>query len=554
MCLTEKGKIVAGPDQTSFLIASRILIIALVVSAWPLSLKTTSLPRDMHEAEIMLREGSLDSLEWEFLQPYYVEPINVPRGELSLLYDAFDVRVENLPVSREQLAAYRPWDQAAKERFFRDYPELAKYEPILSFSEGDGRRMSNAGLALSVGNDLTTAASSRFCLRFAPGVAVTGSISHSDTTALWVKRSVTATMPGIVSLDAGNFSLAADHGLFYGYFPDAPAAPVTTLSNWEYAGSHAWNGLYLRSARWSKTQVSAFFHERPTERAFGIFCDADVAEALRVSAGVSRLDRGPADTGRLADDYFIHYGVSGTAAGFVYRINAGTARSSPLSMPVEAQCSRRARDGAAFSVLVARLPAGSALARSKIAFDCRNELDLSDSASASDITLADCRTSLALSEAFATSASLSFVTSGSRAALTAGAGVAGKWLVNYRLSYDYRMSTALSQETHKAQIVVERALSRSVKPELSCNVYLRDDGFGSVNARIPVAVSVPGGMTIVPYVAAYANTLRTRSYTGGLKQEFHITGETWCDCDASTSLDENNKQEWNVNARANFCF
>ncbi len=541
-------------DKNPFWFASQILILVLVIAAWPLSLKTTSLPRDMHEAEIMLREGSLDSLEWELLQPYYVQPINVPRGELSLLNDLFDMRVENLPLSRDQLAAYRPWDATAQERFFRDYPELAKYEPILSFSEGNGRRLSDAGLAISVDNDLRTSALSRFILRLAPGVDVSGSIAHADTTALWVKRRVSASVPGIVSLDAGNFSLNADNGLFYGYFPDAAAAPVTTLSNWEFAGSRAWNGLCLKSARWDNARISAFFHERPTERAFGVFCDAGASEAVRVTAGVSRLDRGPLDTSRLTDDYFVHYGLSGDAAGFSYRVNAGTARSSPLVVPVEAQCSRRARDGASFSVLVARLPAGCALPRSKIAFDCRNELDLSDSASASDITLADCRTSLALSKSFATSASLSYVTSGSRAALAAGAGVAGTWLVKYRLSYDYRMSTAAAQETHKAQLFVERALSRYVKPEFSCNGYVRNDGFGSVNTRLPVVVSLPGGMNITPYAAIYANTSRDRSYTAGLKEEFRITGETWCDCDASTSLDENNRQEWNVDARAYFCF
>jgi hypothetical protein len=554
--LNERGTGVAAFHRNPFGFASSILVLALAIAAWPLSLKTTLLPRDAHEAEIMLREGSLDSLEWELLQPYYVQPINVPRGELSLLNDLFDMRVDNLPVSRDQLASYRPWDATARERFFRDYPELAKYEPILSFSEGDGRRMSDAGLAISVDNDLRTSALSRFTLRLAQGVSVTGSIAHADTTALWVKRRVSASAPGIVSLDAGNFSLNADNGLFYGFFPDAAAAPVTTLSNWEYAGSRAWNGLCLRSARWDNARISAFFHERPTERAFGVFCDAGATEALRVTAGVSRLDRGPLDTSRLTDDYFFHYGLSGAVSGFTYRVNAGTACSSPLGVPVEAQCSRRTGGarGASFSVLVARLPAGCALPRSKIAFDCRNELDLSDSASASDITLADCRTSLALSKSFATSASLSYVTSGSRAALAAGAGVAGTWPVKYRLSYDYRMATVASQESHKAQLSVERALSRYVKPELLCNAYVRNDGFGSVNTRLPVVVSLPGGMNITPYAAIYANTSRERSYTAGLKEEFRITGETWCDCDASTSLDESNREEWNVDARAYFCF
>jgi hypothetical protein len=531
---------------------AQLFALSLCCAAWPLSIRTTVLPRDMHEAEIMLREGSLDSLEWDLLQPYYVAPINVPQGELALLCDLFDMRLGNLPVSQEQLSVYQPWDAAARDRFFADYPELVKYEPILSFSRTGVRHAATAGMAVSADNRLRTTASSRFSVQPAAGVLMNGSIGHGDTADLWVKRSLSVSVPNILSIAAGNFAMAEDNGLFYGYFPSG-SGPVTTFSNWKYAGSRAWNGLCVRSDRWNAARISAFYHERFTEQALGVFCDAGPSEALQVTTGVSRIAHGASDSMRPANDIYFHCGLSGSASGFDYSVNGGSAKSNPLAVPVTAQCGRKS-GSASFSVLVARIPGGVALSRSKIAFDCRNELDMSDSAAWGDLTLADCRTSLALSRAFATSLSMSYIASQNREALAAGAGASGKGWVDYRVSYAYHMSTAAQQETHKASFSIERSLSRFVRPGILCDCYLTSAGFGSVRGRLPVAVSWPGVLLVTPYAEVYANTSQARSYTAGLKEELHISDRTWCNCDASTSLDQTNAQEWNINARAYFCF
>ncbi len=465
------------------------LVVALCCTAWPLSLRTTSLPNDMHEAEIMLREGSLDSTEWQLLQPYYIQPINVPQGELALLNDAFDPCVRTLPVSQEQLSRYFPWDKAAQDRFFTDYPELVKYKPILSFSKPDSRRMSGAGLALSVNDRLVTQTTSRFSLQPGWGIAVAGSIGHGDTADLWIKRGASIAVPDVASLCAGNFTMGADNGLFYGYFPGG-AGPVTTFSNWKYAGSRAWNGLLARSDRWSNARFTAFYHERFTEKAFGVFCDAGPSCALLFNVGVSRLAPGASDSARPLDTYFFHYGFSGAARGFEYSLNAGSPRIDPKAIPLTAQCSRK-KDGSGFSVLFARLPEGLALSRSKIAFDCQSELDESGGTPASDITLADCRTSLALSRLFVTAFSVSYVTAADRSALTAVAEAAGKGVVDYKASYSYHMSTAASVETHRAALSVERELSKSIRPSLLCDCYLTSSGFGSMRGRLPVAITCP---------------------------------------------------------------
>jgi len=527
-------------------------ILFLYVVAWPLSLRTTLLPSDVREAEIMLREGSLDSTEWQLIEPYYVQPINVPRGELSLLNEMFDLRIGALPVTAQALSCYYPWDKDAIGRFFADYPELVKYKPILAFSVSDEAHMSSAELALSTSNTLATTALSRFTLEPGFGVTASGSISHGDTADLWVHRVVTCSFPNIASLSAGNFVMGEENGLFYGYFP-VDTEHVTTLSNWEYAGSRAWNGLFVRSDRWSKARFSAFYHERPTEKAYGIFCDIGPSDLVLFNGGVSRLASGISGAAPVADDYFFHYGVSGCDKGFEYSINAGSPRSSPLSVPAFAQISRKS-ENEGFTVVLARLPAGLALSRSKIAFDCRNELDLGDSVNSSDISLADCRTSLSLSRALFTSLFISYVSSAQRAALTAGAEVSGRSFIEYKASYSYHMSTAASLETHKIDVTMERAINKFIRPSVVCNCYFTSAGFESVRGRLPVAISWPQDLLFAPYVALYAGSTGDRSYTTGIKEELRLSQRTWCDCDASTSITQTNSREWNINARACFCF
>jgi hypothetical protein len=527
-------------------------ILFLYFVAWPLSLRTTILPSDAREAEIMLREGSLDSTEWQLIEPFYVQPINVPQGELSLLSEVFDVRIGALPATAQALSRYYPWDKDAIARFFADYPELVKYKPILTFEVSDEAHMSSAGLALSTSNTRTTTALSRFALEPGFGVAASGGISHGDTADVWVRRVVTYSFPNIASLSAGNFVMGEENGLFYGYFP-TDTGRVTTLSNWKYAGSRAWNGLFVRSDRWRTARFSAFYHERPTEKAYGVFCDIGPSDLWVVSGGVSRCAPGISNTAPVADDYFFHYGVSGCAKGFEYSINAGSPRSSPLSVPASAQISRKSQNEG-FSVIVARLPAGLTLSRSKIAFDCRNELDLGDSISSSDISLADCHTSLSLSRALSTSLFISYVSSAQRATLTAGAEASGRSFVEYKATYSYHMSTAASLETHKIDLTIERAINKFVRPSVVCNCYFTSAGFESVRGRVPVAISWPQGLLFAPYGALYAGSTGDRLYTTGIKEELRLSQRTWCDCDASTSITQTNSREWNINARACFCF
>jgi hypothetical protein len=528
-----------------------LFILRLYFLSFPLTLRTAILPRDIPEALLMLKSGALDSLEWNMLETYYIQPIEVPLGELGYLNDLLDNRLQDLPVSPDMLARYEPWTAADIARFFSDYPQLKKYEPILSFSRAGARRFSNAGLAVSSDETWKTTALSRFLLQPYRGISIQGTADLVDTALLWKRRTASAAFPGIVSFEAGNFQQIKDGGLFYGYFPNDNRTP-TTLSNWAYGMSNTWNGISIQSDCWKNTQVSAFFHDRATEKAFGFFCEAEPNEALRFKAGLSSLETVAQDSAAHARDYFLHCGVSVNRNGFGISVNTGLEQSRPLALPLSAELTKKSK-GAEFKVLVARIPASLSLPRGRIAFDCRDELDEKDSAGP-DISLVDCSTGFRVSDALFTTMGLSSVLQGGTAALCATAGASGTVYFDYRVLYTYRMSTAASQETHAVFISIDRAFSPRVKAGLSVRSYSSNTGYQSAFSRVLAEFRLLPGLQISPYVTLFGDTGREWTGSLGFKQALRLFEKTWCEWDIATSTDGKNEQKWNLNARAYYCF
>ena len=528
-----------------------LFILGLHFLSFPLSLRTSMLPRDIHEALLMLKSGALDSLEWNMLQTYYIQPIEVPLGELGYLNDFLDNHPQDLPVSPEQLGRYEPWAAADIARFFLDYPQLKKYEPILSFSHAGARRFSNAGISISSDETWNTTVLSRFSLQPWRGISIQGTAGLGDTALLWKRRTASAAFPGIVSFEAGNFQMIKDGGLFYGYFPNDNQT-TSTISNWRYGMSGTWNGLSLKSDCWKHTEVTAFFHDRTTEKAYGVFCEAGPNDALRVKAGVSSLETAAQDNVAHARDYFLHCGVSANKNGYGISVNTGLEQSRPLALPLSAEFTKKGK-GAELKVFMARIPASLSLPRSRIAFDCRDELDAKDSAG-SDISLVDCSTGVRVSDALFATMNLSSVLQGGTAALCATAGASGTVFFDYRVLYTYRMSTAASVESHAAFVSIDRALSPRVKAGLSVRSYSASTGYQSAFSRILAEFRLLPGLQISPYVTLFGGTGREWTGSLGCKQTLRLFEKTWCEWDLSASTDNKNEQEWNLNARAYFCF
>ena len=535
----------------SILFLLLIFVLGLHFLSFPLSLRTSMLPRDIHEALLMLKSGALDSLEWNMLETYYIQPIEVPFGELGYLNDLLDNHLQDLPVSPEQLGRYEPWSAADIARFFSDYPQLKKYEPILSFSHAGARRLSNAGFAVSCDETWNATALSRFSLQPWRGISIQGTGGLGDTALLWKRRTASAAFPGIGSFEAGNFQLVKDGGLFYGYFPNDNRT-TTTLANWRYGMSNTWNGISMKSDCWKHTQVSAFFHDRTTEKAYGVFCETGPDDALRVKAGVSSLETTDPDSAAHARDYFLHCGASANKNGFGISVNTGLEQSRPLALPLSAEFTKKSK-GAELKVFVARIPAALSLPRSRIAFDCRDELDAKESAG-SDISLVDCSTGFRVSDGLFATMDLSSVLQGGTAAICATAGASGTVFFDYRVLYTYRMSTAASVESHAAFVSIDRSVSSRVKAGLSIRSYSASTGYQSAFSRILTEFRLLPGLQISPYMTLFGATGREWTGSFGFKQALRLFEKTWCECDLSGSMGNKNEQEWNLNARAYFCF
>jgi len=518
---------------------------------FPITLRTSVLPRDVHEASLMLKSGALDSLEWSMLQPYYVQPIEVPAGELTYLNDLLDNRLQDLPVSGEQLARYEPWKPEDIAKFFSDYPQLKKYEPILSFSHAGMRRMSDAGVAVSTDESWNTTALTRFSLKPHQGISLQGTAGLGDTALLWKRRTLSAAFPGIASFEIGNFQQIKDGGLFYGYFPnDNP--PTATLSNWQYGMTGTWNGLSAKTDCWKHVEVSAFFHDRLTEQAYGVFCEAKPNDVLRAKAGISSLASAPQDSTAPARDYFVHGGVSMNKNGYGIQINTGLEHSRPLALPFSAEFTTKS-SGAEVKLFTARIPGPLTLNRSRIAFDCKDELDAKDS-SGSDISLIDCSTGFKVSNALAATMDLSSVLQGGNAALSATAGASGKLFFDYRVLYTYRMSTATSVESHAALVSIDRNFSSRVKAGLSIRTYSSSTGFQSAFSRMVTEFDLLPGLSLGPYATLFGTTTHEWDASLGVKQELRLFEKTWCEWDLASSTDEQHQRKWDMNARAYFCF
>jgi hypothetical protein len=485
------------------------------------------------------------------LRPLYVQPLVVPIGELAYMADLLDLHLNNLPVSPEELKPYEPWAKQDIARFFSDFPELEKYGPVLSFSKTKARRPISVSLALNADDAWKTTALSRFSVRPIAGISVSGSLGHGDTAVLWKRRTAAVEVPNMVSVQAGNFSAPLDGSLFYGYFPK-DIRGQSTVANWIHGQSRTWNGLFIQSERWRAVQVSLLYHERPTEKIAGVFCEAVPAGRVHVTTGVSRLTTDTSGREAPETEYYVHCGVAGRVAGFGFRVNTGAGQRHPCALPLSAEISRKAEHGE-LTVLFARIPASAGLARSKIAVDCGNELDLNDSAGA-DMTLADCRTAFRFSNAFRTAVDVSCVTSGQRDALTASASASGSGVVDYRAAYSYHMSTAATVESHSAVVSLERGVVRWLSTGMSCMYYMASAGYQSASIRVPLDFYLPNGLAVRPYASMFASTSGGKSWSVGLRQSINLFERTWCVADIETSLDENKKQVWDFNASAYFSF
>ena len=224
------------------------------------------LPEDERSAVMELEEGTLDSATWELLKPFYTQPLSVPLGELRYLRDIFPDLPEDLSVRDEVLSRYEPWTVATIDVFFKDYPYLIAFKPILSFATEKTPSVAHVAFFSRLsGYSDQFRQSVRFTVTPVKEVRADGTVYFEDNYARWQRRRILLKIPHVGKIQAGNFSFIMNKGLFYGYFPSSGPSGDEVKHNWMYGQSRTGNGFSSETPLGKTWNVNSLVHIRETE-------------------------------------------------------------------------------------------------------------------------------------------------------------------------------------------------------------------------------------------------------------------------------------------------
>jgi hypothetical protein len=325
------------------------------------------LPADESEALRMLGEGALDSATWVQIEPFYNNPVCVPCGELDALALFVPERSADLPVSADALDRYEPWDTESIERFFNDYPWLREFRPIMTFSRAGATWGAVSARYYRSGLDNYTGKQAGFDLSPISPLSFAGRFGITSEAAMVQQRSMRAGFSPLGTLSLGNCGPPSDDGLLLGRFHAYETDSTNALDQWRYGTLRSWNGAVWRLAGEGRSaaSVTAFGHDRPTERAAGFRSEFHPWHSVAVRAGASYL----ATTDSVSDRrpfFAAHLGID--AALERWKINASTCLTmhDGVYAPVIVSIEHR-RDRALVDAVVTWLPSGLAAPRSSVA-------------------------------------------------------------------------------------------------------------------------------------------------------------------------------------------
>jgi len=530
--------------------AAWFLICAVAALSFPATM--SSLPKDEYEASVMIREGLLDSLDWARIKQFYVQPVNVPSGELQYLKELTDLRLIDLPTSPSRLQTYEPWSSSDVRRFFSDFPYLAPFESILSFETAPAAHRSRLSLSVQSDQTMQPLAMSSFAASTGPEFSASGSAFHRDSAMRWRERMVDVHLAGVARIELGNFDGETDHGLFFGYFPFAKDTQ-TFVSNWRYGFSRTWNGIMAVTDCWNRVQISADYHERQTENVQDVSCKADLGSASAVGVGVSRMAPSYSNAG-LQSVYYLRAGLSGNVMGFDVSLHTGIDPAHALAVPFTFSAATRSHGGSV-TMTVARIPGSLSMPMSSLAYLCRRDLDtVAHGGAFPDLTLAQCRTSTTMITGMETTMDLCSVVGGRSAEVEAIVHSRGHSIVDYEIEYGCRGGSGAFSTAHTVSLTLAREFPGLVTAHVSCAYFHKENGFESVFFRVPVDIAVIPAVSFAPFVTFYSNSERENSTGIGMKQSLYCFAKMWCEWSGQVARNERSSLEWDVHVRSSFVF
>jgi hypothetical protein len=254
-----------------------------------------TLPEDEIEAASMLSHHEIDSSLWVIIEPFYQQPISVPYGESGILMQLFPELDLDIPVREELLARYSPWDKPKIAQFFRDYPELVYYKPILDFSMNVP--VKSGRICVSVdrnGSNERTSQRLQFSLEPVKWISADGRADFTDYTARWKNRSLAISPMKWWSVKAGNIAPVADkHRMVSGKFGNHNPEINDIAENWFYGEKRGWNVLLLTITSdkiFNGLIVQPFLHKRLSETVAGISSEVSINKHISCEFDLIGMD------------------------------------------------------------------------------------------------------------------------------------------------------------------------------------------------------------------------------------------------------------------------
>lgn len=533
-------------------IALFLFVIATSLNAAGFGLLPEELPEDERTAVMELEEGTLDSATWEMLKPFYIQPLSVTLGELRYLRDIFPGLPDDLPTEHEVLSLYEPWTDDNIAVFFKDYPYLVPFKPVLSFAAE--RMPSFAHVAFSSrrsGFSDMFRQSVRFTVTPNKNIRGDGTVYFQDNYARWQRRRVMLRIPHVGRVHLGNFSLTLNNGLFYGYFPSPSTSHEALRDNWLYGESRTWNGFSSETPVGKKNIISSLVHIRETEKVAGLKAEFNPGAAVSLygafSGAVSQLDGSDHDTS-LA----VHGGVELSMGSVKITLESGTGLFNAGSVPVYLTLNNGKRKHR-YSFSFITIPENFTAPRSSLLYSFCNRLETSDSTK-NDIMGIDISYSGPLYGYVKQTFHTSYIAMENSADLRTSWKITGVVPFTYSIYYGLNIYDLYNNLKHRIKVFTAHTIGPHVTISPLFSYDIRPYEYWRLTANLYTGFKVFSIMTVSPFLSFNTNSKAHRNFACGIIQRIAFFEKTFGELQLTVPVISYNNEKYSFYAKTHFLF
>lgn len=510
------------------------------------------LPEDDRSAIMDLEEGLIDSTVWDVLESFYYQPLSVPDGELRILRDVLPHLPDNIPVSPKQLSIYQPWASDNIDIFFKDFPSILPFKPLLSFETQKDKSMANIAFYshLSGISDMVHQ-SARFSGSTGRHFRTDGTLNYRNDLVRWNRRRITLMLPLVGDITIGNFSFVMNSGLFYGYFPSSPISITDAKYNWLYGGSRSWNGLSNRIKIGQKSVLNTFFHIRETEKIAGVKTEFIPTPYIRLfcafSGAATQEDSLTKDT-----SIAIHCGFKTSLKRFSVRIESGANLKNPEKIPLYLTISGGERSHR-HEVSLVYFPKGYSAPRSRILKSYHSRLKMKDgmynSIAGVEISFSDY-----LTDFFRQDLQCSYLTSYGASDLRI------LMKLNFMIPFNYSVSYRIWKSSFREYIWHRIRLSCDYNPDSGPGISgdlsydIKTGAYQRLKINILSDFKLFSIMEISPFLVYLSKTDMYNDFAIGIKQRMNLFKRTFGEIKFTYPVVSHRDERYSFYAKLNFNF